>query len=94
MPALVSFSDAVSDPVRPRRESRGRVEENTTVLAVERDDLNRDPSEDAVLVLEPEDPEQPKALFWVEREILADDYGGVVVVGSVVVAGSIWTSRR
>ena len=43
------------------------VEKNTTVLAVERGDLNRDAREDAVLVLEPADPEQPRPLLILVR---------------------------
>jgi len=39
------------------------VQKNTTVLAIERGDLNRDGREDAVLVLEPQDPEQPRPLL-------------------------------
>lgn len=44
------------------------VEKNTTLLAVERGDLNRDGREDAVLVLEPEDPEQPRPLLILVRD--------------------------
>lgn len=44
------------------------VEKNTTVLAVERGDLNRDGREDAVLVLEPQDPEQPRPLLLLTRD--------------------------
>jgi hypothetical protein len=43
------------------------VEKNTTVLAVERGDLNRDAREDAVLVLEPADPDQPRPLLILVR---------------------------
>ena len=43
------------------------VEKNTTVLAVEQGDLNRDGREDAVLVLEPADPEQPRPLLLLLR---------------------------
>ncbi|MGZ5445073.1 MAG: hypothetical protein ACXW5U_24770 [Thermoanaerobaculia bacterium] len=44
------------------------VEKNTTILAVERGDLNRDGREDVVLVLEPEDREQPRPLLVLVRE--------------------------
>lgn len=47
------------------------VEKNTTVLAVERGDLNRDGREDAIVVLEPSDPEAPRPLL-----ILVRDAGG------------------
>jgi hypothetical protein len=43
------------------------VEKNTTILAVERGDLNRDSREDAVLVLDPEDPDQPRPLLLLLR---------------------------
>ena len=43
------------------------VEKNTTALAIERGDLNRDGREDVVLVLEPEDPEQPRPLLILVR---------------------------
>src|SRR5689334_6240281 len=43
------------------------VEKNTTVLAVERGDLNRDTREDAILVLEPADPDQPRPLLILVR---------------------------
>ena len=44
------------------------VEKNTTVLAVERGDLNRDGSEDVALVLEPDDPELPRPLLILVRD--------------------------
>jgi hypothetical protein len=44
------------------------VEKNTTVLAVERGDLNRDGREDAVLVLEPEDPIEPRPMLILVRD--------------------------
>ena len=44
------------------------VEKNTTVLAVERADLNRDGREDAVLVLDPEDKDQPRPLLLLVRD--------------------------
>ena len=43
------------------------VEKNTTALAIERGDLNRDGREDVVLVLEPQDPEQPRPLLILVR---------------------------
>ena len=44
------------------------VEKNTTVLAVERGDLNRDGREDAVLVLEPAAADQPRPLLILLRD--------------------------
>jgi hypothetical protein len=44
------------------------VEKNTTMLAVERADLDRDGDEDVVLVLEPNDPEQPRPLLLLVRD--------------------------
>ena len=44
------------------------VEKDTTVLAVEQGDLNRDGREDVVLVLEPADPEQPRPLLLLLRD--------------------------
>ena len=44
------------------------VEKNTTVLVVERGDLNGDAREDAVLVLEPDDPDQPRPLLILVRD--------------------------
>lgn len=44
------------------------VEKNTAILAVERGDLNGDGREDAVLVLEPEDEEQPRPLLILTRD--------------------------
>jgi hypothetical protein len=43
------------------------VEKNTTVLAVERGDLNRDGREDALLVLDPENSDQPRPLLILVR---------------------------
>ncbi len=58
---LASAVDVASD-VQPF------VEKNTTVLAVERGDLNRDGREDAVLVLEPADPDAPRPLLLLVRD--------------------------
>jgi hypothetical protein len=44
------------------------VEKNTTVLAVERGDLNRDGREDAVLVLDPEPADQLRPLLLLVRD--------------------------
>lgn len=44
------------------------VEKNTVPLAIERGDLNRDGREDVVLVLEPQDPEQPRPLLILVRD--------------------------
>lgn len=44
------------------------VESRTTILAVERGDLNRDGREDAVLVLDPADPDQPRPLLILVRD--------------------------
>lgn len=44
------------------------VEKNTTVLMVQRGDLNRDGAEDAVLVLDPGDPWQPRPLLILVRD--------------------------
>ena len=44
------------------------VEKGTTALAIERADLNRDSREDVVLVLEPEDPDQPRPLLLLVRD--------------------------
>ncbi len=44
------------------------VEKNTTVLVAERGDLNRDGSEDVVLVLEPDDPEESRPLLILIRD--------------------------
>ena len=44
------------------------VEKNTTVLAVERGDLDRDGREDAVLVLDPEAADQPRSLLILVRD--------------------------
>ena len=44
------------------------VEQGTTVLAIERADLNRDHREDVVLVLEPNDPELPRTLLLLVRD--------------------------
>ena len=44
------------------------VEKDTTVLVVERGDLNRDGREDAVLVLEPAEPDQPRPLLILVRD--------------------------
>ena len=44
------------------------VEKNTSVLAVERGDLDRDGDADVVLVLEPTDPEQPRPLLVLVRD--------------------------
>jgi hypothetical protein len=49
-------------------EVRPFVETGLTVLAIERGDLNRDGREDAVLVLEPNDPEQPRPLLILVRD--------------------------
>jgi len=43
------------------------IEKDTTALAVERGDLNRDGREDFVLVLEPSDPEQDRPLLLLVR---------------------------
>ncbi len=44
------------------------VEKNTTISTVERGDLNRDGLEDIVLVLEPDDPAQPRPLLILVRD--------------------------
>lgn len=44
------------------------VEKGTTVLAIERGDLNRDGRDDVVLVLEPPDPDQPRPLLLLVRD--------------------------
>ena len=68
------------------------VEKNTTILAVERGDLDRDGDSDAVLVLEPNDPDQPRPLLILIRDakgalklakrsansVLCRDCGGVM----------------
>jgi hypothetical protein len=44
------------------------VEKGTTLLAIERGDLNGDDREDIVLVLEPDDPDQPRPLLLLVRD--------------------------
>lgn len=44
------------------------VEPRTTILAVERGDLNRDGREDAVLVLDPAEPDRPRPLLILVRD--------------------------
>ena len=59
---LAATADAVPRDVQPF------VEKQTTVLAVERGDLNRDGREDAIVVLEPRDPEQSRPLLILVRD--------------------------
>ena len=46
------------------------IEKGTTALAIERADLNRDTREDVILVLEPNDPDQPRplVLLWTAKQ--------------------------
>jgi hypothetical protein len=44
------------------------IEQDTTALAIERADLNRDHREDVLLVLEPNDPDQPRPLLLLVRD--------------------------